>query len=217
MVNWYAIDTVLLDMDGTLLDLNFDNHFWQQHVPLRYAQKHGISLDAAREDIFPRYRQAEGTMNWYCLDYWTGELGLDIMQLKQELEHLIAVHPHVFAFLDAVRAAGKRLALVTNAHSKSLELKMNKTDLGKHFDRIICAHDYGLPKEDLRFWDHLVKDFPFDKQHTLLVDDSLSVLRSARNYGLAYLLAVYQPDTRQPVRVIEEFDAIHSFDELIPA
>ncbi|HBT55971.1 MAG TPA: haloacid dehalogenase, partial [Pseudomonas sp.] len=33
MLNWNAIDTVLLDMDGTLLDLHFDNHFWLEHMP----------------------------------------------------------------------------------------------------------------------------------------------------------------------------------------
>jgi len=216
MIDWSNIDTILLDMDGTLLDLNFDNHFWQEFVPKRYGEKHGIDTAAAKAEIFPRYQRVEGTMNWYCVDYWTGELGLDIAQLKQEIDHLIAVHPHVFEFLDVARASGKYLALVTNAHSKSLELKMKKTELGRHFDRIVCAHDYGLPKEDLRFWDHLIKDIPFDKQRTLLVDDSLSVLRSAKDYGMAYLLAVFKPDTQQPVREISEFNAIHSFDDIIP-
>ena len=41
--DWENIETVLLDMDGTLLDLHFDNHFWLQHVPVCYAEKHGLS------------------------------------------------------------------------------------------------------------------------------------------------------------------------------
>ena len=40
---WSDIDTVLLDMDGTLLDLHFDNHFWLEHLPQRYAELHGVS------------------------------------------------------------------------------------------------------------------------------------------------------------------------------
>lgn len=203
-------------MDGTLLDLNFDNHFWQEHVPLRYAEKHYMTIVEAKAELFPRFQRAEGTMNWYCLDFWTRELGLDIVQLKQEVEHLVAVHPHVFDFLDSVRRQGKRLVLVTNAHSKSLELKMKKTELGQHFDRIICAHDYGMPKEDVNFWEHLQKQEPFVKERTLLVDDSLSVLRSAREYGISWLLAVFKPDTRRPKRIIEEFSAIESFDDLLP-
>lgn len=216
MIDWEKIDTVLLDMDGTLLDLHFDNHFWREHVPMRYGEKYGLDMQSAKEEIFPRFQKAEGTMDWYCLDYWTQELDLDIAELKKEVEHLISIHPFVIEFLDAVRRSGRRLVLVTNAHIKSLELKMDKTRLHGHFDRLVCAHNYGLPKEDVTFWDYLRKDEPFDAERTLLVDDSLPVLRSARHYGIAHLLAVHQPDTKQPPKNVEEFQAIHSFKDIMP-
>ncbi len=44
MIVWDEINTVLMDMDGTLLDLYFDNHFWQELIPLRYAQQNGMDL-----------------------------------------------------------------------------------------------------------------------------------------------------------------------------
>jgi putative hydrolase of the HAD superfamily len=216
MLDWNRIESVFLDMDGTLLDLHFDNHFWREHVPLRYAERHGIDVQTAKEQLFPRFRSVEGTMDWYCLDYWTRELELDIAMLKREVEHLIAVHPHVLDFLDAVRARGKRMVLVTNAHAKSLALKMERTRLGGHFDAVICAHDLGRPKEDPRFWETLAEREPFQARHTLLVDDSLPVLRSGRAYGIEYLLAVRQPDTRAPRREIEDFPAIDSFLEILP-
>ena len=53
MLDWNNISTVLLDMDGTLLDLHFDNYFWQHHVPVRYAEKHKLELDDARNFLFP--------------------------------------------------------------------------------------------------------------------------------------------------------------------
>ncbi len=215
-IDWSVIDTVFLDMDGTLLDLNFDNHFWREHVPRRYAEKSGITIEQARDYLFPRFREEEGTMNWYCIDFWTGELGLDIALLKQEVDHLIAVHPHVTDFLDALRQHDKRVLLVTNAHMKSLELKMQKTQLSGHFDELICAHDFGVPKEDNDFWRRLGLKHPYDPAHTLLVDDSLAVLRSARSFGIGYLLAVLQPDTKGPVRDVEDFMAIHGFNEIMP-
>ena len=217
MIDWHQIHSVFLDMDGTLLDLHFDNHFWQEHVPVRYAEKLGVDVETAKQQLYPRFRKVEGTMEWYCIDYWSNELGLDIAQLKEEVDHLIAVHPHVTDFLDRVRAVGKRVVLVTNAHGKSLELKMNRTRLGGHFDKIICSHDFGLPKENVNFWGQLQQVEPFDVSNTLLVDDSLSVLRSAREYGIQYLLAVFKPDTRGPVREVEDFDAINGFDDIIPA
>jgi putative hydrolase of the HAD superfamily len=216
MIDWNAIDGVFLDMDGTLLDLHFDNHFWQEHVPLRYAQSRGIGLAAAKEELYPRFRDAEGTMEWYCVDHWSRELGLDIALLKKEVEHLIAVHPHVTDFLGAVHRSGKRRVLVTNAHQKALRLKMERTRLRGSFEAVICAHDLGVPKEQPVFWERLQQVEPFDPDRTLFVDDNLAVLRSARDYGFRWLLAVLRPDTRGPVREVDEFPAVHDFSEVMP-
>jgi len=216
MIDWQRIDTVFLDMDGTLLDLNFDTYFWLEHVPQRYSEKHGIALEVAKAQLMERYQALLGTIDWYSIDYWTRELELDIALLKEEVDHLIAVHPYVTDFLDAVRAAQKRVVLVTNAHMKSLELKMDRTRLGGHFDRLICSHEFGLPKEAPEFWERLQEVERFEPQRTLLVDDSLPVLRSAREYGIGWLLAVYEPDTRQPRRDVAEFDAIETFRDILP-
>ncbi len=203
-------------MDGTLLDLNFDNHFWQHHVPVRYAEKHGISFDVSYEKLMPIFKEVEGTIEWYCIDYWTERLELDIAQLKAEVSHLIAIHPYVIEFLESLRKNNIKTALVTNAHQKSLALKLEKTQLQQHFDHIVCAHDFGLPKEEKPFWDKLKTRIAFENNSTLFIDDSLSVLRSAQHYGIKHLLAIYKPDTQQAVREIEGFDAIHSFEEIMP-
>jgi len=216
MIDWMHIETVLLDMDGTLLDLNFDNHFWLEHMPRRYAEVSGIALEDARAELVSRYKEVEGTMDWYCIDYWSEQLGMDIAALKEEVDHLIAVHPNVVEFLEAVRASERRAVLVTNAHMKSLTLKMQRTQLAGHFDAIICAHDIGVPKEDPGFWAKLQRVELFEREKTLLVDDSLPVLRSAQEYGMGALLCVHQPDTQAPDKDVEEFDAIRSFADLLP-
>lgn len=216
MIDWGNIETVFLDMDGTLLDLHFDNFFWREHVPNRYAELHQIKVDTAKRLLYKRFQEMEGTIDWYCVDYWTEQLGLDIALLKQEVDHLIAVHPHVVDFLDALRKLSKRVVLVTNAHGKSLRLKMEKTQLGGHFDQLVCAHDLGRPKEDPVFWQELQTIEAFEKNSTLMVDDSLSVLRSARQYGIRFLLAITLPDTRAPVREVDEFDSIRDFSALLP-
>lgn len=216
MIDWDRIDDCFLDMDGTLLDLHFDNHFWLELVPQRFAQSRGLTLDAAKAELRGRYRDIEGTLNWYCVDHWSRELGLDIALLKAEVDHLIAIHPHVVDFLAALAARGKRRVLVTNAHQKSLALKLDRTRLGGHFEHIICAHDLGLPKEDPDFWPRVQAVLPFEPARTLFVDDSLSVLRAARTYGLGHLIAVLQPDSRQPRRAVDEFAAIAGFAELLP-
>jgi 5'-nucleotidase len=216
MIDWQHIRSVFLDMDGTLLDLHFDTHFWREHVPMRYAQRHGMSVEQAKEELYPRMRAVEGTMSWYCVDYWTAELGLDIAELKRELDHLIAVHPHVVEFLDAVRSHEKRVVLITNAHPKSLELKMERTRLAGHFDALICSHDLGRPKEQEGFWDLVQEQEPFVPQSTMLVDDSLPVLRAAHAYGIRHLLAIRRPDSREPAREVTEFPAVDDFRPVTP-
>jgi len=216
MLDWQQIDTVLLDMDGTLLDLNFDNHFWQEFVPLRFAELHGLSLDESKQQLKPRFRAMEGKLEWYCLDYWSNELQLNIAGLKQELAGLIAVHPHVTEFLDAVRSSGRRLLLVTNAHRDSLALKMEKTCLHEFFDAIISSHDFGLAKEQQGFWQALQDAHVFEKQRTLLVDDSTAVLRSASAFGIAHLVSISKPDSQKPKNHITEFPAAEDFRALMP-
>ena len=214
-IDWPGIDTVLLDMDGTLLDLHFDNYFWREHLPRAYAQRHGITLEKSRSRLYPYFEAQEGTMNWYCVDYWSRELDMDIALLKEEVAHLIAVHPRVIDFLKFLRKTGKHRVLVTNAHHKSLALKLKHTPLGAHLDKIVCAHDLGLPKENTAFWKRLHRVMSFDPATTLLIDDNLQVLDSAARHGIAHLVAVARPDSRQPVRPTGNFSAVANLGQLI--
>jgi HAD superfamily hydrolase (TIGR01509 family) len=216
--DWTQVHSVFLDMDGTLLDLHFDNHFWLEHIPLRYGERMGLSKQAALEALTPRFRAVEGTLAWYSLDYWSRELDMDVVELKREVEHLIRVLPHAEEFLRALRRAGKRLVLVTNAHAPVLAMKMQRTRLDAHFDAVISSHDLGNPKETSEFWRSLQQVEPFDPKTTLFADDSLPVLKAARDYGIRYLVAMRKPDSRRPARDISDFFSIESFAELgLPA
>ncbi len=216
MIDWKTIDTVLFDMDGTLLDLHFDNYFWLQFIPEKYAEKHNISLEKAHVEVDVWMQQTMGTLNWYCLDFWDKTLGLETAVLKQELVHLISLRPHVDELLSALKAAGKHIVLITNAHQDSLSLKMERISLAHYFDRLITSHQFGYPKEDQRFWEALQANEPFNQERTLFVDDSIPILRSAREYGIRELLAIKHPDSKKGAKDTEEFPAIDQFTELLP-
>jgi putative hydrolase of the HAD superfamily len=49
------------------------------------------------------------------------------------------------------------------------------------------------------------------------VDDSLPILRTARDFGIRHLLAMRRPDSKSPPRDIAEFPAINGFNEIMPA
>lgn len=213
-INWNKIDTVLLDMDGTLLDRHFDDHFWLEHLPKRYAAKNGMDLDAAKEKLYAMFRSQENTLNWTDLDYWTQQVGIDIPMLKLEIEHLIAVHPDVIDFLLFLRNNDKRVHLVTNAHGKTLSLKMKKTRLGPYFDEIISAHDLGLPKEEVAFWGELQKKIPYEPSRTMLGEDSETNLRTAEEYGINHLIYISAPNSQLPPKPSKRFISVRTFGEL---
>jgi 5'-nucleotidase len=215
-VDWDQIDTVLLDMDGTLLDRHFDDHFWLEYVPRIYSAKKGLTLPRAKEYLYGLFRSQENTLNWTDLDYWSQRLGLDIPLLKQEVDHLIAVHPFVTDFLLFLRRNEKFIYLVTNAHSKTLALKMRKTRLGPYFNGIISAHELGLPKEDDGFWEKLRGKIPYDPVKTLLAEDSETNLGTARNFGISCLIYVCRYSSTIIPKPSEQFASIHYFSQLIP-
>ena len=216
VLNWSQIDTVLLDMDGTLLDLHFDNYFWLEHLPNRYAQLQGISRAQADVKLKPLFVEHAGKLTWYCLDFWGEQLGVCLVELKREVAHLIAQRPGAVAFLQRLNQAQKRCALITNAHRNSLDLKMQHIDLSPYFARLISSHDYQTPKEEQAFWQALQADFGFDPARTLFIDDSLAMLKSASLFGIAHVRGVRYPDSQQGPRDCAPFAAIEDFAELGP-
>ena len=214
-LDWSAIDTVLLDMDGTLLDLHFDNYFWLDYLPKRYAEHHGIDEQLANTQLHAHIKAHEGTLNWYCLEFWSDTLQMDICALKAEIQHKIQIRPFVVEFLQWARRQNKKLVLITNAHPQGLDLKLEVTRIDQWLDMVISSHEFQQPKEAQAFWQQLHAREDFDPARTLFIDDTVRILKSAENFGVKHLLCIHQPDSQKPRR-IEEYPAIEHFDEIMP-
>ena len=203
-------------MDGTLLDLKFDNEFWLERVPAAYAIEHGLSLDASRDALYPRMRALRGTLDWYCIDFWSEELNLDIAALKYEHRHGIGLRPGATGFLSAVKRSGRQQYLLTNAHELTLDIKMEMTGIGHYFDQLISSHRFNAPKEDAAFWTRLVEATGLNLTRCLFVDDSQSVLEGARDAGVGRVLGVAQPDSSRPPNDYAGFAAFDDWQEIMP-
>lgn len=212
---WASIETVFLDMDGTLLDLHFDNHFWLEHLPRRYAEIKGKKAQDAEQELLAMYAAKKGSLDWYCLDYWSEVLNVNIVALKEEVADRIDVLPGVEHFLQWVRSKNKRIVMVTNAHRGSLELKLERVTLGHYFDRLISAHDLSEAKEVDGFWEKLQLEEPFKSGNTLLIDDNASVLSSAQRYGIKWLFGIKQPDRQKPHIDLAGFTTLNRLFDLI--
>jgi putative hydrolase of the HAD superfamily len=215
VIDWSGIDTVLVDMDGTLLDLRFDNWFWRELIPGRYAALHGLSPGEAWERLEPKFRAVRGTIQWYCIDYWTGALGLDIAAMKRAARAQVGYLPGAEEFLLKLKESGKRRVLVTNAHPLTLSIKNESVGLTAHFDACYSTHVFDAPKEHADFWPRLQATEPFDAERTLMVDDSLAVLQAAREFGIGWLCAVRRPDTGQPAQSTGHYTAVDGVADLL--
>ncbi|QJR80826.1 GMP/IMP nucleotidase [Alteromonas pelagimontana] len=212
---WDKIDTVLLDMDGTLLDLHFDNHFWIHHIPKKLAERSGKPLEICRAEMLAHYDRIMGQIEWYCLDYWAKTLDMDIVAAKREIEHLIAMRDDTIPFLNALKESGREVVLVTNAHPASLSLKVEHTKLDSHIDTLISTHEFGVTKESQSLWQQLQQRLQFNPDRTLFVDDSLVILESAKRFGIAHLLAVNNPDSQQAIKNITQFPAVNDYRTML--
>ncbi len=209
------VQFVLLDMDGTLLDLYFDDYFWGHLVPEKYAEKHDMTFGAAKDYLYTTYKKHERTLNWCDIDFWSRELRLDIPALKEQIRHLIEVHPHVIEFLKSMRKQGKKIFLLTNAHFKTVKLKFNKTQIGKYFDDVLCSFNVGYPKEYKEFWQKAERKLGFVKEHSLFIDDTEDVLVTAREFGIRYLIFKARASSKAEPKKTEAFPVIHDFRELM--
>jgi len=207
-------ETLMLDMDGTILDLAYDNYMWLEHIPRHYAIEHDMPHDEARTLLSEKFARSAGDLRWYCLDHWSDHLGIDVVKLHHDVRHRIAYLPGALGFLQQVADTNLRLLLVTNSHRETLDLKDAVTGLGDHFDGVHSSHDYGYAKEHQGFWNALQEDVGFDPQTTLFVDDSAYVLRSAKEYGVGMLLKVTQPDTRKAATECTEFPGVRRIADI---
>ncbi|WP_019613541.1 GMP/IMP nucleotidase [Psychromonas ossibalaenae] len=209
------VDTVLLDMDGTLLDLHYDNHFWLEFVPSQYAQKLQIPLAEAESHVFAQYAKVSGQLDWYCYDHWSKTFGLDIHELQHKTKHKIQVRSDTLWFLERLRQLNKRVVILTNAHRSGIDVKMQETGISRYFDEIVSSHDYQAAKEAPHFWSSVESELKLDLSRCLFIDDSEKILKAAEQAGVAYLCGIATPDSTKAAQNMRDFKVIKLFSELL--
>ena len=207
--------TLMLDMDGTLLDLAFDNYVWKELVPRRFAMANNMPIEEARDLLFGKYKAEQGKLEWYSLQHWAEHLNLDVMQLHHDVSHRIGYLPGALGFLRQLREMDIQVLLVTNAHPDMVAIKDARTGLGDYLDEIHSSHNYGHAKESQDFWHALQSKTGFDPSTTLFVDDSIPVLTSARKYGVDMLVRVTRPDSTSPASPCNDFRGVERVADML--
>jgi len=215
MIIFNQIETVLLDMDGTILDKYYDDYFWEILVPKKYAEKNAISFEEAQKILFSIYKAEEGTLNWTDIDFWSKMTGIDIFSLKKEVDHLIKPHPDAEEFLQAINSNGHQVYLLTNAHNKVMELKLNKTGFHKYFHSCITSFDIGYPKENIKFWENLKRNLNINPEKTMFIDDTETILHTAKLAGIKFPILRAISSSKSAPKTSAHFITIKNFKEIL--
>ncbi len=184
-------------------------------MPQAYAATRSLSIAEARVALHARLRACAGTLDWYCMDYWSRELQLDVTALHRTHARRIDWLPG--AQRDAGGTEGARQA--PGAHHQlapaALRVKDETVGVRRYFDAVFSSHEFGAAKEDERFWQRMRAVEPFDPQRTLFVDDNAAVLAAARAAGIRFVYAMCHPDSSRPPRLHPDFPGVHSVRELL--
>lgn len=174
---------VLFDADHTLFD--FDSFTGLNTVLAQYD----ISLTRAEYDDFQRINQPLWT------DYQNGKIGIAELseirfaklaaragiaplalnaRLQQEMAHISRLLPHARETLDALKAHGTKLGIITNGYAALQQPRLDANRLSGCFDLVEVSETVGIPKPDARLFAHALKQMGNPDPHrVLMVGDSL--------------------------------------------
>ena len=191
------IECLLIDMDGVILDNTYDNNFWQDQIPSVLAKKKNITFEDAKRLAIQIFNFKKNTKDWYDVDYWSNMLDIDIEAEKKSETSLskIRLYDDVIDTLSELKKHMK-LILITNAHRKTLNIKLGKFNIEPYFDEMICAHELYYVKEDIQLWYMLRSKYKLDFDKTVLIEDTINNINVALSAGVAS--AVYLGDEDFP-------------------
>lgn len=179
----------LFDMDGTLVDdMQAHNLAWQQ-----FLAQHGFvrPLAEMRQTIAGKHNAD------IVAHYWGDRLSEDdVTRLGDAKEayfrdnfvdHIVPI-AGVFDFLQAVKAAGHKLAICTSANRANMEFILDLHAFRPYFDVLLCADDVVKAKPDPEMYWTAAKRLGVEPADCVIFEDSTSGVAAAGNAGMDMVL-----------------------------
>ncbi|MBL7118773.1 HAD family hydrolase [Candidatus Bathyarchaeota archaeon] len=134
-----GLTLISFDVGGTLVDHRFMDLVWNTGIPRLYAEKRGITLQEAREQVTEEYNNiGKNDMRWYILQYWFDHFGLNgsPTDLLESFRHEVRVYPEVPSVLDNL---GKTYKIVVFSNAPKDILNYEIEGLRTHFVKVFSS------------------------------------------------------------------------------
>lgn len=101
-----TLKIISFDVDGTLVDLEYNDLVWFKEIPELVAKKKKINFEESLKLVKEEYsRLGEHNLNWYDIKYWISYFDLEVSYKKilEKYESQIKIFPDVIPTLEELK------------------------------------------------------------------------------------------------------------------
>ena len=185
---------VLFDLDGTLIDsieliLNSAQHAFRHregHIPSDAEWLTGVGIPLAT--MFKRYARDDAEVDTLIAKYREYQLA--------NHDRLVRCYDTVVDTVDALRASGHPLAIVTSKTGWLAQRGLDNVGLGSHFDVIVGCDTCALHKPDPGPVLFALDKLGYTPNEAVFVGDSIYDIQAGNAAGVTTIAALWGPFTR---------------------
>jgi putative hydrolase of the HAD superfamily len=184
MVKLNSTTAILSDLDGVILNLDYDIKFWESWLPEHVASQSNRSLKEIKIQIQAEIDAQRGTLNFYDLNYWDDLLNVDCMEIIREQEEKCSFLEGSYEALQRLSTLKNPKYILTNGDPRIQEYKAETQNFLEFFNSIFYSMHVGYPKESKEFWALARHNLNLEFEDAIFIDDDLKVVTAAAKAGI---------------------------------
>ena len=192
----------IFDADGTLLD---SMPMWSGVGSGYLRENFGIE---AREDLDERfkdmslYQSAQCLKEEYALPLSIEEIGAGINKMVDHLyADFVELKPGVIGLLEELRRRGVKMCVATASEAYQISMSLERCGAAKYFEKVISCVDVGHGKNEPHIFYEAMELLGTDKENTLLFEDAVYSVRTAKAEGIKSI-GIYEQTMPQQEELI---------------
>ena len=208
MVKLNSTTAILLDLDGVILNLDYDIKFWESWLPEHVASQSNQSLEKIKTKIQAEINTQRGTLNFYDLNYWDNLLSVDSLKILKEQEDKCSYLEGSFEALQRLSTLKNPMHILTNGDPRAQEYKAETQNFLEFFDSIFYSMHAGYPKEEKEFWALARHNLNLDFEDAIFIDDDFKITTAATKAGINQVIWITPGKNRILQNGIETFSSL---------